>query len=477
MRGLLLATVLLTAAGCRSPFGMESPPEEDPRVGRGVHAWPILEVAYEGDGRRTDVLWPLSSFYSGEDSGGSRADLLFPIVHWSRDGDTVRYALRPLFDVETDETADDVDLLWPLFKWRAEAEETRLSLLYVFPLYDHEVRADYDRLSAGIVYHRKTSPGDSYLWLWPLFGHSDEGGRTKTWVLPPLFGHGRSADGGRQWVETDLLWPLFHYEREDDTVSLRAFPLLWQTVGPDATDRVLFPFWWQFDDADSSFRLLLPVYGRQTEGEDFARTFFGGPLFIHTRDGDERTYDLLWPLFGYRTDGEATSLRAFPVLFTHRSPEESYTYLWPLFGYEEDRAAGGWEVSTLTPFFRYASGPGSTEVGFPWPVFTWEGFAEGHDFHLFPFFHSERRGKRSEGSVLLKLADWESDEEKGTSDFRILWRLVQVTDGEHKDVTVVNPFYRHEENDRGDTYWSVFFGLLARKVENGETDWRVLWLF
>jgi hypothetical protein len=347
----------------------------------------------------------------------------------------------------------------------------------VFPLYDHEWRDGYDRLSAGIVYHRKTTPDDSYLWLWPLFGHDREGPRTKTWLLPPFFAFGRTTDGSGAWVETDLLWPLFHYEREGDTVTLQALPLLWQKIGPEATDRVVFPLWWQFDDADSSFRLLLPVYGRQTEGEDFARTFVGGPLFIHTRDKDERTYDLLWPLFAYQRSEEATRLRAFPVLFTQRSPRESYTYLWPLFGYAEDHDLESVEISTLTPLFRYRTAPKSFEAGFPWPIFTWEGFEEGHDFHLFPFVHSERHGAQSEGAILWKLVDWESDGEKGTSDFRILWRLVQVTDGEHKDVTVLNPFYRYEENDRGDTYWSVLFGLLARKVENGEADWRVLWLF
>jgi hypothetical protein len=39
------------------------------------------------------------------------------------------------------------------------------------------------------------------------------------------------------------------------------------------------------------------------------------------------------------------------------------------------------------------------------------------------------------------------------------------------------PFWRWEENDDGDTYWSVLMGMLARKQEEGVVDWRVLWVF
>ena len=34
---------------------------------------------------------------------------------------------------------------------------------------------------------------------------------------------------------------------------------------------------------------------------------------------------------------------------------------------------------------------------------------------------------------------------------------------------------RHETNARGDTHWSVLFGLLAATTEEDATRWRFLW--
>ena len=61
------------------------------------------------------------------------------------------------------------------------------------------------------------------------------------------------------------------------------------------------------------------------------------------------------------------------------------------------------------------------------------------------------------------------------SDFRILWKLVQSSHKAGKDTFVVNPLFRHETNDVGDTYWSFLFGLVARKQEQGDVDWRFFW--
>ena len=80
------------------------------------------------------------------------------------------------------------------------------------------------------------------------------------------------------------------------------------------------------------------------------------------------------------------------------------------------------------------------------------------------------------GNVLLYLSNWESTGED-ERDFRILWKLVESRHAKGKDTFVLNPLWRHETNTAGDTYWSVLFGLLARKQEASETDWRVLWVF
>lgn len=455
----------------------------------------VLRDGVQGEGQRTDVFWPLLSVFSGEEGGNSRTEFLFPILHWSREGETTRYAFRPIFDLESDESTTDLDLLWPLFKWRSQPEEQSLDLFRVLPLYDHEVREGFHRLSVSLVFHEKESDYESYLWAWPFYGQSREGPESSTWILPPLFYRkvdeerkrvdlglpwplllvGASTEPGGDYRSFDFLWPLLHYGREGETTTVRALPLFWQKMGPNTTSRVLFPFWWQFDDPEGSFRALFPVYGRQTKGDDFERTFVGGPLFIRTRSGARTATDLLWPFLHHDVRVDTSHFRVFPVLWIRRSDERSYTHLWPLLGYERDRASR--EYSTLYPFFRYRSDPDAFELNAPWPIVGWEGHPDGHDVWFFPFLHSERSGPRSEGSVLLKLVNWESDDETGTSDFRVLWRLVQSTKGERKNTFVLNPFWRHEENDEGDTYWSVLFGILARKEEKGEVDWRVLWIF
>lgn len=498
---VVLASGSLLLAGCRSPFGVDPEADTGPdagKVGRGIHGWPLFERAPHGSGWRTDVVWPLFSGISTEGDGLNSTALLFPIFLFETEGDRRRTGiLRPLYDLETQgDDVWDLDLLWPLVKWRDEpgVRERR-----IFPVWFEEERADNGHehywpfwgrewygtheqrwVLCPFFSHTTDTDPDSSIWEapWPLVRWGHEGSEESVRVLP-LFGHVADTENDRS--EWDVLWPLVHWGHDGDETKQYALPFWWHDASPDHANTVVFPFWWSLRDEDGDFGMLFPFYGRY-EGEDGDRvTSIGGPLYVGgTDDGEEFTW-LLAPLVRWSSgpeEGESAA-HVFPVYWHGRDADgDGYTNVWPLFGWA--RRGDRREASTIWPFFTYEWDDDSWELDAPWPLGRFTSREGGGSSRIWPLFSHEGRTDRegvrhTEGHVLYILSTWESEGDD-ESDFRILWRLVESTRHAGKDTFVVNPLFRHETNDAGDTYWSFLFGLISRKQEAGEVDWTFLWV-
>ncbi len=473
-RAVAAAAVLL--AGCSTPFdsmGPETGPPEDPEsLGAGIHGWPWLQHAWHGPAERTDVLWPLVSVRESLSGDPPKTDSFLPLfVHSSSPAGT-RWGLRPLFDVEsrvTDEgPVSDTDLLFPVFKSRTAPGDVRLEIrpiwwqgrrgerswLDVFPVYWSESGAESSSTLVLPSYYRREEEGEVRdLHLWPFWGMHAEGTLRRDWTLFPFFSIARDPE--KELLEWDAPFPLIHYGRSKDSSSVRVIPLYVREASPGKSLTVVVPFW---------------AHGE--EGMDEEWTSWLGPMWIGIRDGKRTSTDVLWPLFRTESDPKGWSAHLFPVLWLDRRGEEdAYTHVWPLFGTSVN---GKWrEVSTAFPFFTYGWDGGSWSLDAPFPIVHAASRPKGWDARVWPLFDIEEREKRSEGSVLLLLARWDSSEK--ASDFRVLWKLFERERTAERTKTALNPLFRIETNARGDTHWSVLFGLLAATTEEDATRWRILW--
>jgi hypothetical protein len=474
---LVVSVVALT--GCRSPFGAASEDPEAGRVGRGVHGWPLYESAPHGSGWRTDILWPGYSSIASEGEGLDSTKLLIPVFLFETEGERRRVGfLRPVWDLETHgDRVYDLDVLWPFFKWKdAPGVEERRA----FPVYFSEDRG-----------HR------GYRHLWPLYGREWNGSREKHWVLAPLFAH--TSDPESNVSKWDAPWPLVHWGVDGDERDVRLLPILWHHEDGNEHQTVLFPFLWDIESGHASFFMLFPFFANYEESNgDYAHAVLP-PLYIHGKDGDEEYTWLAAPLVRWNETPDSWSTHVFPILWLKRHDDgDSYTHLWPLFGWERNgdrrEASVAWpflsvewendhrEIGLPWPFVQAEWGDGHWDVDLPWPLVHVGSGPDHSDVRVWPLFCNEnstleRDGEEvphREGNVLFYISNWESTGED-ERDFRILWKLVQSSHKAGKDTFVVNPLFRHETNDVGDTYWSFLFGLVARKQEQGDVDWRFFW--
>jgi hypothetical protein len=467
------AAILLT--GCSTPFttlGPETGPPEDPQaLGASIHGWPWVDHGWHGDAERTDVLWPLVSVRASRSGDPPKTDAFLPLFVHSSSPAGVRWGLRPLFDVESRETEDgavsDTDLLFPIYKSRTAPDEDLLevrplffrgrrgvsSWLTVFPFWFSEADGDSSRVFALPSYYRREEKGEVRdLHLWPFWGMHAEGTFRRDWTLFPFFSLARDPE--KDLLEWDAPFPLVHYGTSRDSSSVRVIPFYVRETAPGRETTVVFPFW-----------------ARERKGREKEWASWLGPVWIDVRDGKRNSTDVLWPLFRRERDPKGWSAHLFPVLWLDRHGEgREYTHLWPLYGTSVSGKRR--EVSTVYPFFTYGRDEDSWSLDAPFPFLGVASRKDGWDARAWPLFAVKNRGKTAKGEVLI-VARWKSSEKE--SDFRVLWKLFERERTAERTKTALNPLFRIETNARGDSHWSVLFGLLAATTENDATRWRILW--
>jgi len=522
---LVAAAFALTA--CTSPIASREESSKDQpttEVGQGVHGWPLYERDILKNGVRTDVLWPVSSIRQVEDGSVRRADILFPIGHYEHQDQRTRYGLRPLFDVETDMTVTgpvtDWDVLWPLVGWRSSPDETRS---HVFPLWFSRRSESSDWETLFPLYWNGRTGDSDWFHLWPFYGEHNSGTDARQWVLLPFFGHHiDTVDEREEW---DAFAPLLHWGRWKDGESTRIAPFWWHERDGADEWSLLFPLYFESRTPVAETQVFGPLYARHHTAKIDSR-IYGGFLYMTSDlvDGSRSSQDVLWPIY-YREDRRTTATQAegqttrlFPIVWSNSDGDAGYLHVWPFYGRDwspkrttsstiwpfftyTDHASGAWELNAPLPLVHFRRGDDRSETRI-FPLFDHETRKDGsyetnvgllfnteanakghHATSLIPLFSSSGDADGSyEGSAGLILANWDGDG-KGASTFHVLWRLVQNDDiaVEEGDAThtrhlfALNPLYRYESNDRGDTSWQALFGLVARTQKAGDVRWRFLW--
>ncbi|HUR27122.1 MAG TPA: hypothetical protein VM509_02980, partial [Planctomycetota bacterium] len=386
---------LLALSACRSPLAAPEESSEDTpttEVGLGVHGWPIYERDVLNDGVRTDVLWPVSSIRTLGDGTVRRADILKPIGHWYRDQTKTQFAIRPLIDVETEETdkgkVSDWDILWPLVGWKTAPDESRS---HVFPLWWQGRGEDWSSQVGFPLYWRGSDEDERWAHLWPLYGEWGDDNETTRYALWPFFWHETDiADARSEWT---ALWPIFQYGTWKDGGSSRAFPLWWHERDEHGAWSVLFPLWFKSTTPATETQFFGPFYGRhQSAAIDLQ--FFGGPLCITATKAksQEHSLDLLWPFFHHATRPDGQTTRLFPLVWSETGEDRGYFHAWPFFGRAWNPKST--ETSTVWPFFRFKRfDNGHYDVNAPWPLFRRKTRDDGQTTALFPLLFTQTKGE------------------------------------------------------------------------------------
>lgn len=511
---LLLVLALIILSGCMGPA-----PRLRGEVGLGTHLWPMLEVSYEADGRDTDILWPLLAFNNRADhkyyalrplfmirtdpeDSVTHMDLLFPIFHTGLTGTRRELAMRPLLGMWRDAEKDmvDLDFLFPIGYWRSEPEKTWFHLR---PFYWY-----------------KETPEEGYFHLFPFYGKNWEEKERRLWFLTPLFTCWKDWSSTPPDWSWSACWPLTCFERKGEESMSWIFPFYFKEHSPHSDTLAVTPFYWDHegrseedpDKIESRTLMAFPLYGCHEGTLNWQA--FGGNLLILVKGEEEGSVNVAWPLFHHGWKPEGTMTWIFPVYWHSRSTDEKrhLHHVWPLFGYR--RIKDYREYSTLWPFFRYGSDGEDTTtltLGGPlfshsresdnnwrwnvaWPLVRFD--QEGSQYHsrIFPFYLHWRdvekesrhlhllwplvRHMRSprHGISFRLLMPYVTYEEKDEDhDFRVFWKWIRSSYDQGEAKLRINPFFRSDRNPRGDTYWSVLGGIVSRKQQAEDVEWKILW--
>lgn len=345
------------------------------------------------------------------------------------DGYMPEVDLWPIFFYDRDEDTDDkqVEVLWPFFRWERDDEQ---SSLFFRPFWNRRIEHETGEYRSQFIYpfgatvKRQQELDSRFFYIYRRTRKllPDGTDRREFNLLPFIMT--RTDDGE---LENFAFFPLYG-DMKDWFGRDRAVIVLWplftyQRTGENRKYNVLFPIIsWKTGEPESGFKVW-PFYGRR-EGTRGEKTFVMWPLYDHER-------------------------------FVLRKGVERETYLsWP-FWYQED-SPGGYQRSVLWPFFtrRYEVAGDVSRWEVPWPFITWETSDEGDALGLWPLY-ARRRSQMEKSNYALWPFIWWSEEDRGVygrESFRVLpfyrksreWRRE-----EERSIFQLWPLYQHRRETDG----------------------------
>ncbi len=398
-----------------------------------------------------------------------------------------------------------------------------------------------ERTELGPFYYRREllrPEAEESAVLWPFF-QKYESPRISQFAFRPLL-NVRTEDTGWDLVgnmhEVQALWPLFLYRRTEgpSRLKIRLLPVFFHEryqhpYGPEEVDTLLLPFLLSGrSEAGENYFALFPLWGtlRGFFGKDRIR-FRLFPLYADTKEGEHRSWHVLWPIFRYSKGGEKSSFRFFPF-YGWKKKEGWYDkmfVLWPIFSRVDyrigtERPVHAWFLLPfygrqqtpfgkiqyfLYPFFSYQRNEGAgnrfREWNVPWPfVRITRGDREWRDsfwpvwgkwrkpdyvntFFLFPIGRHLVYGDPEEQMhrlyVLPLYWSWRMTENGEFSRGRIKgWPLFDYTreDGDQRQFRALSPLWFWRPNGGFERNYSDFWKFYeARRWKDGLKEHKVLW--
>lgn len=446
-----------------------------------THA-PSFAIAAEDKNPLLVTFAPLFDYRSDLAVDYESLNVFGPIVKRERKGSELDQALRPLFYLSTDEEreAAQLDILFPVFTYKHDKEITKYRFLFllnyhsnrsgsydyndfslfpflyyrnkvneplehsIFPVTGHFYnkfgRDEIDYTLFPLYSHtkRKGTYVDNY--LWPFFarisGSSPDESGLKVW---PLFGFSEKPGVYRKSM---ALWPFWMSEdlqqNSDNPISIRySFPFYLSSESPAASQRtMLWPFFSYRDDRQKGYRewnFPWPLFA-YAEGE-YRHGYKALPLASDMTIAQKRTQNYLWPILRFEDQQFGTlaqhRTRILFLLYTDLYEKEKdadkyrrrRTLMWPLFGYRQEKGVSHfYSLALLEPLFQQSDGltrnwsplwrvyqhkwdsKGNSVTSVLWNLFWHERSAKGVAWELFPVFsYRHQTDSAREWSVLKGL--------------------------------------------------------------------------
>ncbi len=267
--------------------------------------------------------------------------------------------------------------LWPLYSYTKAEGATKTNFMWpFFSLYEGEERG----LKAWPLYGTRTREGvkSSTFFLWPLFTvekkNLDTDQPTDVFYAFPFYLQSTS----RTKAFYSVLWPLFHYTKDEDKTQWRFLASLWSRT----------------EGKENRGYSLLPLISRDTRGKD-------------------ETFNFLWPLYHesewYSRDDRFFLRRVAVINRYIEEPDKLFFNVWPFFEYEKHKEDHVFLFPSLLPFR-----------------------IEGFDRiikPLFTLYEQRQTGNKEMVSVLYGLYTWEREVESSRTRIAFLLDLKKDEDG------------------------------------------------
>lgn len=393
--------------------------------------WLALATRYGREATATEPgeshtqLFPL--WRSAQHADGTRSSwfgtFLFGRETDAKDGAVATHVLWPLIASETRERGDDAGWHFRFlpFAWFTKRADSTLSVLPLWYRFEDSVeRQDF---------------------VFPVWGRHQrkDGGKTRTFVVPPLYVH--TTEAARSVDRTEVLWPLTKFETNDDGFVHRVFPLF-STKRDQKHEHLNLGILFDRKRSEvASDWLLWPLWNEASAVGEGSRTSIAPILdlrhvFAPKVEGDETAF--LWPLASSSRTDHTTKSWFFPFYWHYdNGKNRSWLHVWPLFGTSTE---GDYvEHSTLFPFFRLGTNPDGThrETGFLWPLAGSKHIGDSRQSWLLWLWH-------------------DSHEPGGAHHRNVLW-----------------PLFHHESEPNGTKFWHSLGWLLRRELWN-DADGRLI---
>ncbi|MBA4393944.1 MAG: hypothetical protein C0407_10365 [Desulfobacca sp.] len=321
----------------------------------------------------------------------------------------------------------------------------------------------------------------------PFYSQS-ESPEEREWTFRPFFSYRENVK--EQTEELEYLYPLGRYRKTPEGKLYRFLPF-YSSFKPaqeneekEKKENVdLFPVFWGKDKEGNSYGGVFPFGGEFRDR--FARDeiqFVLWPLYTRVREGETRTYNILWPIFSFTEGGNRSGFRFWPFYGEEKQEGQGafqkFFFLWPIGHYQQrhldtdhpktyfylfplylsEQSPNEHKTIVLWPFFNFYSEDhfNYLQIDFPWPIFQ---YARGENtlaLKLWPLITYRKVDQKEKMSLLwpLFIQEKEEDEERDEVLNRFLYvsKFHQVyfkKEGRWERVTRFWPLFRYAEDGKG----------------------------
>ncbi len=294
-----------------------------------------------------------------------------------------------------------------------------------------------------------------------------------------------------QATSTDVLFPLFHYERQNLRTEWRLRPWLISSENDpersysdrwlllfllnneqrgDNYRRHFFPLYWQGDwDADRWF-YLWPLYGQEHNSDGSEYDSLLPPLFGYRRNNAANTWsvDWLWPLGQIEQRPDGSSNRFFPLWYYAQTEQGTNGLVFP---YYWARGRDGERTDALFPLW-YRQTKGEHHFSLIFPVWLQQKDPESETSLLFPLWFSRSSAGQSFATLFPLHYRWQDAESR----FRLTLPIHASWSSPQRQIDSIFPFYFRHRNLTEDSDLFYIFPLYG-SYTSGSSYRRGFYLF